>query len=147
LGDTAGKGSYPDVTFIAEIYNPHAYRSYIDEGRFDYLYDKVQLYDTLRLLVSQHAQSTDVPRIQKSLEGINDHMLHFLENHDEQRIASKFFAGDPWKAVPAMAVSALIDKGPVMIYFGQEVGEPGGVNEGLYQYRRRTHGPYTITGA
>lgn len=121
----------PNITFIAEVYNPHAYRTYIDRGRFDFLYDKVQLYDTLRLLTGQHVQSTDVPRIQKSLDGINHHMLHFLENHDEQRIASKFFAVDPWKAVPAMAVSALIDQAPVMIYFGQEVGEPGGVNEGF----------------
>ncbi|MEI9921378.1 MAG: alpha-amylase family protein [Bacteroidota bacterium] len=125
------KAVNPDVAFIAEIYNPHAYRSYIQQGRFDYLYDKVQLYDTLRLLMNQHAQSTDIPQIQKSLDGINDNMLHFLENHDEQRIASKFFASDPWKAVPAMAVSALIDKGPIMIYFGQEVGEPGGANEGF----------------
>jgi len=125
------KAVNPDITFIAEIYNPHAYRAYIDQGRFDYLYDKVQLYDTLRLLVNQQASSTDVPAIQKSLEGINQRMLHFMENHDEQRIASKFFAGDPFKAVPAMAVSALIDKGPVMIYFGQEVGEPGGANEGF----------------
>ena len=125
------KAINPDITFIAEIYNPHAYRSYIDQGRFDFLYDKVQLYDTLRLLVNQHAKSTDIPRIQKSLEGINHRMLHFLENHDEQRIASRFFATDPFKAVPAMAVSALIDKGPIMIYFGQEVGEPGGADEGF----------------
>ncbi|HZY81835.1 MAG TPA: alpha-amylase family protein [Cyclobacteriaceae bacterium] len=125
------KAVNPDIAFIAEIYNPQAYRSYIEQGHFDYLYDKVQLYDTLRLLVNQHAKSTDVPAIQKSLLGINDHMLHFMENHDEQRIASKFFAGDPWKATPAVAVSALIDKGPMMIYFGQEVGEPGGVNEGF----------------
>lgn len=124
------KAINPDIAFIAELYNPHIYRSYVDQGRFDYLYDKVQLYDTLRLLVNQNAKSTDVPGIQRSLEGINHHMLHFLENHDEQRIASRYFATDPWKAVPAMAVSALIDKGPVMIYFGQEVGEPGGADEG-----------------
>ncbi len=125
------KAINPDITFIAEIYNPHAYRSYIDQGRFDYLYDKVQLYDTLRLLTNQQAKSTDVPAIQKSLDGVNHRILHFMENHDEQRIASKFFAADPFKGVPAMAVSALIDKGPVMIFFGQEVGEPGGANEGF----------------
>jgi glycosidase len=125
------KAINPDIIFVAEIYNPNAYRSYIEQGRFDYLYDKVQLYDTLRLLVNQKAKSTDVPGIQRSLEGINHHMLHFLENHDEQRIASKFFAGDAWKAVPAMAVSALIDKGPVMVYFGQEIGEPGNADEGF----------------
>ncbi|MFZ6010108.1 MAG: alpha-amylase family glycosyl hydrolase, partial [Bacteroidota bacterium] len=72
------------------------------------------------------------------LDGINDHMLHFLENHDEQRIASKAFAGDPWKALPAMVVSATIDNGPVMIYFGQEVGEPGKGAEGFQTEDGRT---------
>ena len=58
-------------------------------------------------------------------------MVHFLENHDEQRIASPFFAGDAWKAMPALVISATIDKGPIMIYFGQEVGEPGAGAEGF----------------
>ncbi|MBK5280012.1 MAG: alpha-amylase family protein [Bacteroidia bacterium] len=113
-----------EIIFIAEIYNPSQYRNYIDNGRFDFLYDKVQLYDTLRLLINQKSSSEDIPKIQVSLSGINSKMVHFMENHDEHRIASKFFATDPWKAVPAMVISATIDKGPVMIYFGQEVGEP-----------------------
>lgn len=119
------KQSNPNIIFIAEIYNPQAYRDYIHKGGFDFLYDKVQLYDTLRLLINGKSKTTAIPEIQHSLEGINDYMLHFLENHDEQRIASRFFAGDPWKAIPAMVISATIDKGPVMIFFGQEVGEPG----------------------
>jgi len=65
-------------------------------------------------------------------------MLHFLENHDEQRVASSSFAGDPWKAAPAMVISATIDQGPVMIYFGQEVGEPGLGNEGFQDNDGRT---------
>lgn len=119
------------IIFIAEIYNPDQYRNYIEQGQFDFLYDKVQLYDTLRLMVNQKAGSPAVPAIQQHLSGINQRMLHFLENHDEQRIASSSFAGDPWKAVPAMVVSATIDQGPVMIYFGQEVGEPGLGAEGF----------------
>lgn len=121
----------PQIVFIAEIYNPTQYRNYIDNGQFDFLYDKVQLYDTLRLLVNQKAHSDGIPKIQESLTGINHNMLHFLENHDEQRFASPFFAGDAWKAVPAMVVSACIDEGPIMIYFGQEVGEPGAKAEGF----------------
>ncbi|MFM7852153.1 MAG: alpha-amylase family protein, partial [Flammeovirgaceae bacterium] len=113
----------PEVVFVAEIYNPAQYRNYLDKGQFDFLYDKVQLYDTLRLLVNQKAHTHGIAEIQESLKGINANMLHFLENHDEQRIASPFFAGDAWKAVPAMVVSACIDQGPIMIYFGQEVGE------------------------
>jgi glycosidase len=121
----------PQIVFIAEIYNPTQYRNYIDNGQFDFLYDKVQLYDTLRLLVNQKAHSDGIPKIQETLSGINHNMLHFLENHDEQRFASPFFAGDAWKAVPAMVVTACIDEGPMMIYFGQEVGEPGAKAEGF----------------
>jgi len=125
------KAVNPAIIFIAEIYTPADYRSYLTRGRFDFLYDKVQLYDTLRLLTNQKTSTADVADIQKSLADINRHMLHFLENHDEQRIASPFFAGDPWKAVPAMVMSATLDPGPVMIYFGQEVGEPGAGAEGF----------------
>ncbi len=125
------KAVNPEIFFIAEIYNPAQYRNYIDQGKFDYLYDKVQLYDTLRLLINKHSSTSHIHGIQQSLSGINHNMLHFLENHDEQRIASPQFAGDAWKAVPAMVISALIDQGPVMIYFGQEVGEPGAGSEGF----------------
>lgn len=121
----------PEIIFIAEIYNPAQYRNYLDNGEFDFLYDKVQLYDTLRLVVNQNAHTSGIAQVQESLKGINHSMLHFLENHDEQRFASSFFAGDPWKAVPAMVVSACVDEGPVMIYFGQEVGEPGANAEGF----------------
>lgn len=126
------------VIFIAEIYNPSEYRNYINRGRFDFLYDKVLLYDTLRLLLNGERSTADIHEIQKGLEGINHHMLHFLENHDEQRVASKFFAGDPWRALPALVVSASIDRGPVMIYFGQEVGEPGQGAEGFQSDDGRT---------
>lgn len=132
------KEANPSVVFIAEIYNPSEYINYIRIGKFDYLYDKVQLYDTLRFLVGGRSSTSDIPAIQKSLDGINDHMLHFLENHDEQRIASPHFAGDPVKALPAMVVSATIDRGPVMIYFGQEVGEPGAGIEGFQGNDGRT---------
>ncbi|MDZ7647411.1 MAG: alpha-amylase family protein [Cytophagales bacterium] len=125
------KAVNPEIIFIAEIYNPSQYRNYIETGHFDFLYDKVQLYDTLRLLINNQSSTAHLPGIQKSLEGINHNMLHFLENHDEQRIASPQFSGDYWKAAPAMVISATIDKGPVMIYFGQEVGESGAGKEGF----------------
>ena len=128
----------PDIIFIAEIYNPAQYRNYIQTGRFDFLYDKVLLYDTLRLLINGQRSTRDIRTIQKNLEGINHHMLHFMENHDEQRIASRFFAGGPWRALPAMVISATIDRGPVMIYFGQEVGEPGMGVEGFQSDDGRT---------
>lgn len=120
-----------DIVFIAEIYNPDQYRNYIQTGQFDYLYDKVLLYDTLRFMLNKERKSVDIAQVQERLKGINQQMLHFLENHDEQRLASRFFAGDPWRGVPLMVISATIDRGPVMIYFGQEVGEPGKGVEGF----------------
>jgi glycosidase len=124
-----------DIIFIAEIYNPAQYKTYVDHGYFDYLYDKVELYDLLRLglMKPSYRSTVEIDTIKKShiSKGISDRMLHFLENHDEQRIASPFFIGDAWKAVPAMVVSATIDRGPVMIYFGQEVGEPAAGIEGF----------------
>jgi len=132
------KSVNPHLIFIAEIYNPGEYRNYIERGRFDYLYDKVLLYDTLRLLTAGLSSVGDIAVIQDRLSGITPHMLHFLENHDEQRVASPFFAGDPWKALPAMVISATIDRGPVMIYFGQEVGERGQGAEGFQSDDGRT---------
>src|SRR6185312_2016286 len=46
-------------------------------------------------------------------------------------IASHDFAGDPWLAVPGMIVAATLACGPVMVYFGQEVGEPADGIEGF----------------
>ncbi len=128
----------PELVFIAEIYKPGQYTNYVERGRFDFLYDKVQLYDTLRLLINGHASTLDIPRIQHALQNLNGRMLHFLENHDEQRIASTYFAGNPAKAISAMVISATIDQGPVMIYFGQEVGEPALGSEGFGSNDGRT---------
>jgi len=118
------KADYPEIIFIAEIYNPEAYPEYIHRGGFDYLYDKVGLYDTLKAVIRGEQPASQITGCWQSLQGNDAYMLRFLENHDEQRIASRFFAGDPWKAIPAMLVSATMNKGTVMLYFGQEVGEP-----------------------
>ena len=37
----AVKADYPNQVFVAEIYDPTIYVSYVEEGGFDYLYDKV----------------------------------------------------------------------------------------------------------
>ena len=106
------KAANPSIIFIAEIYNPAEYRNYTTQGKFDFLYDKVQLYDALRLLLEGKRSTAEIHGIYQSLSGLNDNMLHFLENHDEQRIPSRFFAGDMWKAAPAMVISATLDRGP-----------------------------------
>lgn len=122
--------SYPNVQFIAEVYNPVEYRHYISSG-FDYLYDKVGLYDTLRAVVCGHASASCITGCWQSVDDIKEHMLNFLENHDEQRIASAFFAGNARKALPALVVSATMGTNPFMLYAGEELGEPGMDSEGF----------------
>lgn len=125
------KEKYPDLLFIAEVYNPNEYHNYLKRGHFDYLYDKVGLYDTLRGIICGNESATNITRCWQSLGGIEKQMLNFLENHDEQRIASDFFVNNPWKAIPALVVAACMNTNPMMIYFGQEFGELGMDSEGF----------------
>ncbi len=126
------------VIFIAEVYNPTEYRNYIFNGHFDYLYDKVGLYDTLRAVICGQAPASNIPACWQSLEGIQSHMLNFLENHDEQRLASDFFAKDPSAGISGLMVSALMNTNPMMIYSGQELGERGMDEEGFSGLDGRT---------
>ncbi len=121
----------PDAFLLAEVYNPSLYRDYIKKGKMDYLYDKVELYDTIKHVMQGHGLTDNIPQIQEGLKDIEHHMLHFLENHDEQRIASPEFAGNALKGKPAMVVSATISTAPTMVYFGQEFGEDGSENAGF----------------
>ena len=128
------KGAYPNVIFIGEAYNTGLYSKYLFTGKFDYLYDKVGLYDSIKRLTRSEPGSTtwDINRVWNyDCRGIDQHMLRFMENHDEQRIASWYFAGSPWLAVPGMIVSATLSTGPVMVYFGQETGEPASGGTGF----------------
>ena len=122
MGNPAGKRAISLLLFIAEVYNPGEYKNYLFRGKFDYLYDKVGLYDTLRAVTCGYESATAITRSWQSLGGIEKRMLNFLENHDEQRIASDFFASNPRKAIPALIVSACMNTNPMMIYFGQEFG-------------------------
>ena len=126
----------PDAFLMAEVYQPDLYRDYIHLGKMDYLYDKVDLYDGLKSVMQGKASTAIIPEIQNQMMDIEHHMLHFLDNHDEQRIASPEFVGDPNIAKPAMLVSALLSSSPTMIYFGQEVGEPGAEHAGFGQPSR-----------
>ena len=117
------KERYPRHIFIAEIYDPGLYRSFIFRGGFDYLYDKVGLYDAVRRLMEGQGSCYDLTNVWQHESGdFSQHMLRFLETHDEQRVASRFFASDPWAAVPGMTLTATMHTGPVLLYFGQEIG-------------------------
>ncbi len=118
------KSDFQHILFIAELYEPEKYRDYLENGYFDFLYDKQGLYDILKSVIRGEVSTVSISRVWQSLNGLDNSMLRFLENHDEQRIASEFFAGDPWKAIPAMVITAFMNQGPILIYSGQEVGEP-----------------------
>ena len=131
------RSHYPDIIFIAEIYDVALYRPYIDAG-FDYLYDKVNLYDTLRAIECDNVSAARLTSCWQTVEGIAPNMLNFLENHDEQRFASLQYAGDASKVIPSLVVSSMFATGPMMIYFGQELGEPGADAEGYSGHDGRT---------
>ena len=132
------KEVYPEIVFIAEVYNPALYRDYVYRGGFDYLYDKVGLYDKLRDVVAGRCSTMEITGCWQNVQDIQDRMLNFLENHDEQRIASDFFAGNAVKGRPMLLVSALMNTNPMMIYFGQELGERGMDQEGFSGMDGRT---------
>ncbi|ELN6931197.1 alpha-amylase family protein [Vibrio navarrensis] len=125
-----------DAFLMAEVYQPHLYRDYIHLGKMDYLYDKVDLYDGLKAVIQGKAPTAIIGEIQAKMMDIEHNMLHFLDNHDEQRLAHAQFAGDADYGRPAMLVSALLSSSPSMIYFGQEVGEAGNENAGFGQPSR-----------
>lgn len=125
------KQDYPDVIFIGEIYDVNLYRTFLDYCHFDYLYDKVNLYDTLVGIEKHNVSAAQLTGCWQCVDGIGDKMLNFLENHDEVRFASREYAEDPSKVIPSLVVSAMISKGPFMIYYGQELGEMAHDNEGF----------------
>lgn len=124
------KAVYPNLLFIGEVYDQQQYRNYITSG-FDYLYDKVGMYDCLRRVICGHSPASDITYQWQKMNDIQSQMLYFLENHDEQRIASDFFCGDGRRAIPGLMVCALLQTNPMMVYAGQEFGERGMDAEGF----------------
>ena len=125
------KQQHPDLLFMGEVYNPQQYRSFINYGGFDLLYDKEQFYNFMREIITNNGSAKLLTDCWWKQEGLDRHLVRFLENHDEQRIASKQFCNNPFYAQPAMVVAATMHRGPLMIYFGQEIGEKASDSEGF----------------
>ena len=138
------KKQYPDTQFIAEVYDKAGYEYYAREAGFDALYDKCGLYDTLFSIVRSNADGGPVAGTEgitanwQFLDNLQPYMLNFLENHDELRIASDFFAGSASNSFAALYVSLLLNTSPFMVYFGQEAGERGMDAEGFSGLNGRT---------
>ncbi|MDA3868136.1 MAG: alpha-amylase family glycosyl hydrolase [Salinivirgaceae bacterium] len=135
---SAVKEQFPEVTFTAEVYKPEEYRTYLKEGNFDWLYDKEQFYNVVRDISLEKQPASRLTQIWQQQEGIGTHMLRFMENHDEVRVASELFMGDSETAKPAMVLAATMHAGPLMIYFGQELGVCGDDAEGFSGHDGRT---------
>lgn len=129
--NSAIKMKNPKAFLLAEVYNPNEYRNYIFKGKMDYLYDKVETYDHLKAVIQGRTATDGLTDIRQRNKDIEHHMLHFLDNHDEQRLASPEFAGSGERGKPLMVVSTTLSTAPTMVYFGQEVGEPGNEDAGF----------------
>lgn len=143
------KAAHPGLIFIAEVYKKELYGEYIRNIGFDYLYDKSGLYDTLRSVVEKNTadngmpvelwqSSTGITRNWQFLGDLQQYMLNFLENHDEQRFASEFFGKDAHNTFAPLYASLFMNTAPFMIYFGEEVGEEGMDEEGFSGQDGRT---------
>ena len=131
------KEQHPGIIFIGEVYNPQEYRRYLASG-FDLLYDKVGMYDAMSDVLCHRRDTSAITWAWQQTDDIKEHMLYFLENHDELRLASDFFVGDAWKALPGFVVSVLMQQNPFMLYAGQEWGERGMDKEGFSGLDGRT---------
>ena len=78
---TSTRREHPDFVFIAEAYW-QTEATLVDQG-FDYCYDKT-LYDLLLNTPDR------VDEYLTSSLAMTEHMVHFIENHDEQRAATAF---------------------------------------------------------
>ena len=121
---------YPQILFLAEIYQPHRYGEYLRAG-FDYLYDKVGVYDFLIGLGKGERNAADFTAVRDAVGGDQAAMCYFTENHDEQRLASDFIFSSARQGFLATAVAALSGGNPLLLYFGQELGEQGMDTEGF----------------
>lgn len=128
----------PKVFFSAEAYDNdpakltdgHVLDELLAAG-FDAVYDDPS-YDVLEGIYESGKWANDLDPL--TFTGKRFHKsLRYAENHDEVRIASpKEWGGLGMKVgKPVSAVLFAMGKGPVMLYHGQEVGEPAAGEEGF----------------
>jgi glycosidase len=141
----------PDALFIAEaIEGPEAvpgfsFAELLTSG-FDAVYD-TKAYDIVKRVLCCSGNANDLTTHLSNTEAIRDQLVRYAEHHDERRIASPKVTGlNPTasgfgSAVagrPAATLLYLLTRGPVVVYNGQEVGEPGAGDEGYGRDDGRT---------
>ncbi len=131
------KAQYPTLLFLAEIYQPHRYESYLSAG-FDSLYDKVGVYDTMRAIIRGELSASTFDPVRDAVGSRQEAMCYFLENHDEQRLPSSFFASSTASLYAALPALVLSGTNPYLHYFAGELGEEGMQAEGFSGLDGRT---------
>jgi len=137
-----------NVYFIAEAYNDK--KSAVSSGNgqtenvtggevmaellnagFDAVYDDAT-YDKLKEIYEGKAAANDLDTF-GGREFVFDNALRYAENHDEVRLAAPREWGGHGMNVgrPVCALLFGLSRGPVMVYHGQEVGEPALGAEGF----------------
>ena len=135
----------PDVFFSAEAYDNDPQK--LTEGHvldellrvgFDAVYDD-PIYDVLEAIYDEGKWANDLDHL--TFTGARFHRsLRYAENHDEVRLANPHTWGGLGMDVgrPVSAVLFGMGRGPLMIYHGQEVGEPAIGAEGFCGDNART---------
>ena len=149
------RGRDPDVYWMAEAYDTDPARvpggdpqvTAVTEGAvmpellaagFDAVYDDLT-YDALKKIYDGDGTANELDRLGLS-PFFFDNALRYAENHDEVRLASPAHWGGAGLKV-GRAVTPLLfglSRGPVMVYHGQEVGEPALGEEGFGRDDART---------
>ena len=119
---SAAREAFPSLLFVAEVYGRGGYRSFTDAG-FDLLYDKSGIYDILRDIFFGTRGTAAITRNWQELGPLQERMLNFLENHDEQRLCSSAYTGTPDKTMALAAAAFLFNRASLMLYAGGELGE------------------------
>ena len=96
------------------------------------------LDDEVRKVREGKSPVSSITHAWQQTEGLHNSLLYFIENHDEQRVASELFANNAQMGIPAMTVMAGMFNNPLLIYFGQELGEKGMEAEGFSGLDGRT---------
>jgi len=135
----------PDVFFTAEAYDndpqkltgAHVLDELLRAG-FDSVYDD-PIYDVMEAIYDEGKWANDIDHL--TFTGARFHRsLRYAENHDEVRLANPHTWGGHGMEVgrPVSAVLFGMGRGPVMVYHGQEVGEPAIGSEGFCGDNART---------
>jgi glycosidase len=131
--------------FVAEAY-PYAgsgdpvtnLQQLVDAG-FDAVYH-YPAYNLLKQIYQGQAGPDDYDHEMAFPPVAREHLVHYLENHDERRVASPIVRdsgpggsgfGSPEAGYQLAPLQFLSGQGPVLLLNGQETGEPGAGAEGF----------------